>query len=49
MFVGRKDVIGAITEKHATIGQQHKRVALVGLAGVGFALPPLRERLLNCG
>ncbi|GAM34005.1 hypothetical protein TCE0_014r01313 [Talaromyces pinophilus] len=35
MFVGREDVIGAVTEKHAAIGQRHERVALVGLAGVG--------------
>ncbi|GAM34008.1 hypothetical protein TCE0_014f01316, partial [Talaromyces pinophilus] len=35
MFVGREDVIGAVTEKHAVTGQRHERVALVGLAGVG--------------
>ncbi|KAJ5712968.1 uncharacterized protein N7483_010149 [Penicillium malachiteum] len=35
MFVGRGAVISAIKEKHAAIGQHHKRVALVGLAGVG--------------
>ncbi|KUL81720.1 hypothetical protein ZTR_09466 [Talaromyces verruculosus] len=35
MFVGREDVISAITEKHAAIGQRHERVALVGLGGIG--------------
>lgn len=39
MFVGREDVISTVTEKHAAIGQHHERVALVGLASVGFALP----------
>ncbi|GAM43571.1 hypothetical protein TCE0_056r18491 [Talaromyces pinophilus] len=35
MFVGREDVIDAVTEKHTATGQRHERVALVGLAGVG--------------
>ena len=39
MFVGREDVISMVIEKHAVIWQRHERVALVGLAGVGFALP----------
>ncbi|KAJ6118297.1 hypothetical protein N7471_013764 [Penicillium samsonianum] len=36
MFVGREAVISAIKEKHGAIGQHHERVALVGLAGVGY-------------
>jgi hypothetical protein len=39
MFVGRQTVISAIKEKHWAIGQHHERVALVGLAGVGLAIP----------
>jgi hypothetical protein len=39
MFVGRKAVIRAIKERHGAIGQRHERVALVGLAGVGLAIP----------
>ncbi|KAF3399052.1 hypothetical protein DPV78_006687 [Talaromyces pinophilus] len=35
MFVGREAVISAIKEIHGVIGQDHKRAALVGLAGVG--------------
>jgi hypothetical protein len=35
MFVGREAVISTIQENHGAIGQQHERVALVGLAGVG--------------
>lgn len=39
MFVGREAVISAIKEIHGAIGQHHQRVALVGLAGVGLAIP----------
>jgi hypothetical protein len=39
MFVGREAVISAIKGKHGAIGQRHERVALVGLAGVGLAVP----------
>jgi hypothetical protein len=39
MFVGRGAVISAINERHQAIGQCHERVALVGLAGVGLAIP----------
>lgn len=39
MFVGRDTVIGAIKEKHGVIGGRHARVALVGLGGVGLAIP----------
>lgn len=39
MFVGREAVISAIKEKHGAIGERHERVALVGLAGVGLAIP----------
>lgn len=45
MFVGREAVISAIKRRHGQIGQHHKRVALVGLAGVGLAV--LSESLLN--
>jgi hypothetical protein len=38
-FVGREAEISAIKEKHRAIGQHHERVALVGLAGVGLAIP----------
>ena len=38
MFVGREAEISAIKEKHGTIGVRHKRVAFVGLAGVGLAI-----------
>ncbi|GAM42317.1 hypothetical protein TCE0_044r16183 [Talaromyces pinophilus] len=31
MFVGREDVLGAVTDKKAAVGQRHERVALVGL------------------
>jgi hypothetical protein len=39
MFVGRETVISAIKKRHEEIGQTHERVALVGLAGVGLAVP----------
>lgn len=39
MFVGREAEINAIKEKHGTIGLRHERVAFVGLAGVGLAVP----------
>jgi len=39
MFVGREAVISAIDERHQAIGQRHERVALIGLAGVGLAIP----------
>lgn len=39
MFVGREAVIGAIKERQTATGQHHERVALVGLAGVGLAVP----------
>lgn len=39
MFVGREAVISAIKEIHGAIGQHHERAALVGLAGVGLAIP----------
>jgi hypothetical protein len=39
MFVGREAVISAIKERLQAIGQGHERVALVGLAGVGLAVP----------
>jgi len=36
MFVGREDIITAITEAHKQANMQHhKRAALVGLGGVG--------------
>ncbi|KAJ5938334.1 hypothetical protein N7466_001468 [Penicillium verhagenii] len=35
MFVGRENILSAIKERHKVVGQAHKRVALVGLAGVG--------------
>ncbi|CAI7656132.1 unnamed protein product [Penicillium palitans] len=38
MFVGREAVISAIKRRHGQIGQHHKRVALVGLAGVGHRI-----------
>lgn len=42
MFVGREAEISAIKEEHGMISQRHERVAFVGLAGVGLAVP-LRE------
>lgn len=39
MFVGREAVISAIEKVLGAIGQHHKRAALVGLAGVGLAIP----------
>jgi hypothetical protein len=39
MFVGREAVVSAIKEIHKAIDQRHERVALVGLAGVGLAVP----------
>lgn len=45
MFVGREAVISSIKEVHKAIGRRHERVALVGLAGVGLAVP--KESLSN--
>ena len=39
MFVGREAMIRAIKERQTATGQRYKRVALVGLAGVGLAIP----------
>jgi hypothetical protein len=39
MFVGREDIIETINEKVRVIGHGHERMALVGLAGVGFVVP----------
>jgi hypothetical protein len=39
MFVGREDIIETINEKVRMIGHGHERIALVGLAGVGFVVP----------
>jgi hypothetical protein len=44
MFVGREAVLSAIKGRHGAIGQYHARVALVGLGGVGLAIP--QESLL---
>ncbi|KAL5043005.1 hypothetical protein BDW71DRAFT_210605 [Aspergillus fruticulosus] len=34
-FVGREGILDEIKKRHATLGQRHDRIALVGLAGVG--------------
>jgi hypothetical protein len=39
MFVGRENVLEEIKTRFQGVGQCHERVALVGLAGVGFAVP----------
>jgi hypothetical protein len=39
MFVGREDIIEMINKTVRMVGQGHKRMALVGLAGVGLVVP----------
>ncbi|KAJ5517468.1 hypothetical protein N7527_009028 [Penicillium freii] len=37
IFVGYKTIISAIKKRYKAIGQQYKRVVLVGLAGISNA------------
>jgi hypothetical protein len=39
MFVGRAEILAELQTRHQANGQRHERLALVGLAGVGFAVP----------
>ncbi|KAJ5253161.1 hypothetical protein N7489_003571 [Penicillium chrysogenum] len=45
MFVGRGSVISVMEERHKAIGQRHKRVALVGLAGVGSVIQKIQTAI----